>query len=197
MINTPLPDCELIRQIREKNQEQEQEHFRLLIERYDGRILRIVSKKVKDEETIQDLCQEIRILAWEKLPLLRDPCKFAPWYYKIAVNVVNSWRRKNWHRFDTDPLENDTMDGHPSEEPTPEDLVISAESFQRALRKLNRREREVLRRHLIGYTHEKIAEELGLKFSTIKVYLSSGMRKLLEALRHPESEDEQNRKESE
>lgn len=89
------------------------------------------------------------------------------------------------------------MDGHPSEEPTPEDLVISAESFQRALRKLNRREREVLRRHLIGYTHEKIAEELGLKFSTIKVYLSSGMRKLLEALRHPESEDEQNRKESE
>jgi RNA polymerase sigma-70 factor (ECF subfamily) len=99
-----LLDCELVRCAQEGNQD----CFRTLIEHHDAQLHRLVRERVIDEAIVEELCQEIRLRAWQKLSTVRQPYFFRRWYYKLAINYVTGWLRD--HRRPHEPLEDETLD---------------------------------------------------------------------------------------
>jgi RNA polymerase sigma-70 factor (ECF subfamily) len=46
-------------------------------------------------DAAEDLAQEVFLAAWRSLPSLRDPERFGPWLYRIALNRCRSQVRGN------------------------------------------------------------------------------------------------------
>lgn len=202
----PIPfDCELVRQA----QLGYEEHFCELIRRYDSRLSAIVNKFIWNKAIVEDVCQEVRLLAWRNLPTLQDPCKFWCWYYRIAFNLVKRPPKNITGRSVDSPLEEDAQDRYTSkQEFSPEDFAILKDTFNRALQKIPKKQRKAVIGHLLGKPHEQIAKEIQLPLATVKAYIPAGMKILREELpefflstpdsqKNNEPDDQENRKEHE
>ncbi|GGK81963.1 RNA polymerase sigma factor [Mangrovihabitans endophyticus] len=99
-----------------------------VVERYVGRML---------GRSDDDVVQEIWLAVFRGLPGLRQPDRFAPWFYVVARRAVMNQLREQYRRPESepvgDPLEADEADG-----------VVDRETLARALAALPAREREVL-----------------------------------------------------
>ncbi len=199
----PVPfDCELVIQA----QLGEEEPFRELIERYDRRLSAKVNKSIWNKAIVEDICQEVRLLAWRNLPTLQDPCKFWRWYYRIAFNLVKRPPKNITGGSDDGPLEDDAQDRYTSnQEFSPENFAILKDTFKRALQKIPKKKREAVIRHLLGEPNEQIAKAIQLPLATVKAYIPAGMKILREELpefflskpnnqKNNEPDDQENRK---
>jgi RNA polymerase sigma factor (sigma-70 family) len=71
------------------------EAFRLLLERYQSMAFAIALRQVSQSETAQDLVQEAILQAYLSLYQLRDAACFKSWFYGIVLHLCRSWRRKH------------------------------------------------------------------------------------------------------
>lgn len=69
--------------------------FESLVNLYEPRIRRMLYGMTRDVQLTQDLCQETFLSAYRAMPRMADKnLKFAPWIYRIALNMMRSeWRR--------------------------------------------------------------------------------------------------------
>lgn len=74
--------------------EGDEQAFAQIVERYGNLLLRTAYLIVNDEETAKDVVQDTFILAWKKLPTLREPAFLRAWLLKITVNEAVSFRRQ-------------------------------------------------------------------------------------------------------
>jgi RNA polymerase sigma-70 factor (ECF subfamily) len=74
------------------------EAFRLLIERYQKPVFRIIYQMVNDSHTVEDITQEVFFTAYEKLATHdSDRSEFSTWLFTIARNKsINHIRKKKW-----------------------------------------------------------------------------------------------------
>ena len=74
----------------ERVQKGEKHAFDLLIQKYQHRIVSLVSRYVSDHAEAQDVAQEAFIKAYRALPNFRGDSAFYTWIYRIAVNTAKN-----------------------------------------------------------------------------------------------------------
>src|SRR5215472_6162216 len=71
--------------------------FEALYERYNDRICRYLIRMVGNDGIGCELTQEAFLRAWEALPGLRAPERFAGWLYRIATNCAYTYQHHARH----------------------------------------------------------------------------------------------------
>src|SRR3954465_9910336 len=134
-----------------------------------------------DQDLAEDIAQEVWIQIFRALPSYRGDSQFSTWAHRIAVNrTLNALRRtKRLSAIET-TVEEDTA----SVEMDTERSFIAA-SIETATAKLSPGARAVFVLHDVeGYTHEEIAQELGITSGGSKSQLFKARAKLRRLLAH-------------
>ena len=155
--------------------------LRQLWTQHSPRIDAVVRRLAGDPDLAADIAQDVWMQIFRALPSFRGDAQFATWAHRIAVNrTLNALRRVRRVEKVEMLLEDDTvsveMDG---------DRGFLAASIEQAMQQLPRGARMVFVLHDVeGYTHEAIAEELGITSGASKSQLFKARAKLRRLLAH-------------
>lgn len=134
-----------------------------------------------DPDLAADIAQEVWIQIFRALPSYRGDSQFSTWAHRIAVNRTLNALRKTRRLAN---LETEVQEDTASVEPDHERSFM-AQSIEAAAAKLSPGARTVFMLHDVeGYTHEEIAEELGITPGGSKSQLFKARAKLRTLLAH-------------
>ncbi|MBT8488543.1 MAG: RNA polymerase sigma factor [Gemmatimonadetes bacterium] len=142
--------------------------FERLYREHVGRIHALCIRMTGDD-VAEDLTQEVFIRAWNKLGTFKGDSKFGTWLHRLAINHVLSrretLRRRQSHRAHGEGILNRLAapvrrsSGH-------------AMDLEKAIGELPERARDVFVLYDVeGYSHDEIAESLGVSVGTSKSQL--------------------------
>ena len=86
-----MNDRQIDQALVERAQKGEQKAFELLMSKYQRRLVRLISRFVKDEHEVNDVAQEAMIRAYRALPNFRGHSAFYTWLYRIAINTAKNF----------------------------------------------------------------------------------------------------------
>lgn len=134
-----------------------------------------------DQDLAEDIAQEVWIQIFRALPGYRGDSQFSTWAHRIAVNrTLNALRRTKRLAAIETPVEEDSA----AVEMDTERSFVAA-SIEAATAKLSPGARTVFVLHDVeGYTHEEIAQELGITSGGSKSQLFKARAKLRKLLAH-------------
>ena len=75
----------------ERVQKGDKRAFDLLIQKYQHRIVSLVTRYVSDPAEAMDVAQEAFIKAYRALDRFRGDSAFYTWLYRIAINTAKNW----------------------------------------------------------------------------------------------------------
>jgi RNA polymerase sigma-70 factor (ECF subfamily) len=150
----------------------------------------VVLRLCGDRDLAADVAQEVWIQIFRALPGYRGDSQFGTWAHRIAVNrTLNALRkvrriaRVEFGIEDEGVLKTGDMPVTNAEEES--DRSFLAESINQAVERLAPGARTVFTLHDIeGYTHEEIAQELGITPGGSKSQLAKARAKLRRLLAH-------------
>ncbi len=160
--------------------------FNRLVDRFQPEILRMVYYRVRPHAEAEDLTQDIFMKAYRNIKNLREPNRFKSWLYRIAVNRVRDFHRRQRLRtlftsdaeFDETNLPDVKDQG---EETDALSKVLKTEFWEQIgliLKKLSSKEKEVFM--LRFFDHLSIGEIAGVmkkSESTVKTHLYRALAK--------------------
>ena len=76
----------------------EKDAFGELVVRYEQRLIRVISRFVSDQELARDLAQDTFLRVYERLEKFDPARRFAPWLFRIGVNLTLDYLRKRKRR---------------------------------------------------------------------------------------------------
>ncbi len=85
-----MSEQDIDRQLVEKARQGDKRAFELLVEKYRRRLLRLLSRMVRNQEEVEDIAQETFIKAYRALPNFRGDAAFYTWLYRIGVNTAKN-----------------------------------------------------------------------------------------------------------
>lgn len=144
--------------------------FESLYRAHVGRVFGLCRRMARRPDAAEDLTQEVFVSAWRSLPAFEGRSGFGTWLHRIAVNAVLAQQRSPRGRGEVSLTDEegeqmeieveDAMDAA-----TPIDL-------ERAIATLPPGARDVMVLYGIhGYSHEEVAEMLGVAVGTCKAQL--------------------------
>jgi RNA polymerase sigma-70 factor (ECF subfamily) len=134
-----------------------------------------------DADLAADIAQEVWIQIFRALPSYRGDSQFGTWAHRIAVNRTLNALRKT-RRLAS--IETEVHEDSASVEPDP-DRSFVAQSIEEATARLSPGARAVFTLHDVeGYTHEEIAEQLGITTGGSKSQLFKARARLRRYLAH-------------
>jgi RNA polymerase sigma-70 factor (ECF subfamily) len=130
---------------------------------------------MRDIEDAKDAAQNAFVMAWRRLPQLRDPHAFAPWLKTIVATACTRQRRKR-SATQLDPALPSTVE--------PVDAAMDYQSLvATALNGLPKAEQDVtILYYFLGYTQTQIAKQLRLKPGTVGKRLHSARLRMRRGL---------------
>jgi RNA polymerase sigma-70 factor (ECF subfamily) len=156
--------------------------MRTLWSRHAPHIDAVVRRLVgNDLDLAADVAQEVWIQIFRALPQYRGESQFGTWAHRIAVNrTLNALRKtRRLAKIETDVEEDSAL-----VEPEPERALMLA-TIEKAANRLSPGARAVFMLHDVeGYTHEEIAERLGITSGGSKSQLFKARAKLRTLLAH-------------
>lgn len=162
--------------------------YRVLVERYQGRVYSILYGMVRNREDATDLTQEAFVKAYQNLSRFRTESSFYTWLYRIAMNVAIDHLRRQKKRaheaFEDGVATEETggvvSDGSHRDGPgrTLERKQLHARLLA-ALEQLPEDQRQaVVLREVDGLSYKEIAEVMGIPEGTVMSRLYYARRKL-------------------
>lgn len=155
--------------------------FRLLVERYAGPVVRLIRNLTGDDQTHEDLAQDVFLTAYEKLATF-DPAKsrFSTWLFTIARNKSVNAIRKKRPVYLAEPPERPGRDT--AENTAARDEFLAA--LDRALLALPLAQRTAfVLAELEHLSYEQVARMEGVRLGTVKSRVSRARDKLMQALK--------------
>ena len=156
--------------------------MRSLWSRHAPHVDAVVRRLVGDDlDLAADIAQEVWIQIFKALPQYRGDSQFGTWAHRIAVNrTLNALRKtRRLAKIETDVDEDTAI-----VEPEPDRALMMA-TIENAAAKLSPGARAVFMLHDVeGYTHEEIAERLGITSGGSKSQLFKARAKLRTLLAH-------------
>ena len=156
--------------------------MRLLWEEHAPHVDAVVRRLVgSDPDLAADIAQEVWIQIFRALPAYRGEAQFSTWAHRIAVNrTLNALRKiRRIGNVETDIEDSTASIEHDG------DRALLAASIEEATTKLSPGARTVFLLHDVeGYTHEEIAEQLGITAGGSKSQLFKARAKLRRLLAH-------------
>ncbi|GLS82508.1 RNA polymerase sigma factor RpoE [Paraferrimonas haliotis] len=78
-------------QLVERVQQGDKQAFNLLVQKYQHKVINLISRYVKNQGDVADVSQEAFIKAYRALPNFRGDSAFYTWLYRIAVNTAKNY----------------------------------------------------------------------------------------------------------
>lgn len=171
--------------------------FELLVIKYRRRIERLVSRIVRDPDSVPDVAQETFIRAYRALPNFRGESAFYTWLYRIAVNTA----KKEAADQRRDPVVSESSlaqgdeDGDETSRPehalsdgeTPEAVLASREiarAVNAAVEDLSEDLRQaVTLREIEGLSYEEIAQVMNCPIGTVRSRIFRAREAIAQRLR--------------
>ncbi|HFQ14026.1 MAG TPA: RNA polymerase sigma factor RpoE [Gammaproteobacteria bacterium] len=75
----------------ERVQHGDKKAFDILVLKYQQRIMKVLSRYMRDQTEVQDVAQEAFIKAYRALPNFRGDSAFYTWLYRIAINTAKNY----------------------------------------------------------------------------------------------------------
>ena len=152
--------------------------FDLLVLKYQRKIMRLLSRMIRDQAEVEDVAQEAFIKAYRALPQFRGDSAFYPWLYRIAINTARNWLASNSRRPST-PSSYENEDGETFDEmdnltdnTTPESELASrqiAQTVNKAIEDLPEDLRTaIVLREIEGMSYEDIAQSMNCPIGTVR-----------------------------
>lgn len=172
MMNAPLntqSDEELAALVQGNNQEA----FGVLMDRYQGKLLRYGRRFLAQSASVDDAVQDVFIKVYENIRSFDSTRKFSSWIFRIAHNEFISTLRAN----SRSPLaiDMDTLVSHPSYEIDPaleEERIEMQQAIERGLEVLPEAQREVvILYYLEELSYQEISDILRIPLGTVGVRL--------------------------
>ncbi len=177
-----MDEQELIR----RSQQGDGEAFGQIIERYKSKVFNLAYGMIGDRSEADDLAQEVFIKAYYALPKFQFRSEFGTWLYRIAVNHVRDYLRKNKHRLDELSIDKlgETIPGASDASFEERQLADRRRRLvQTALGRLPEKYRTILAlRDMQGMPYEEISRLLAISPGTVDSRLHRARKKLRERL---------------
>src|SRR5258708_4973312 len=85
-----MSEREIDRQLVERAQHGDKRAFELLVEKYQRKLARLLSRFIRDPAEVEDVTQEAFIKAYRALPAFRGDSAFYTWLYRIGINTAKN-----------------------------------------------------------------------------------------------------------
>jgi RNA polymerase sigma-70 factor (ECF subfamily) len=173
------------RDLVERARQGDREAFAVLVHQVSDTLYAVAHRILRDTGLAEDALQNALVLAWRRLPRLRDPEKFEAWIHRILVHACydESQRARPW----TASVRVLPMNG-PST-PDASDDVANRDELERAFRRLTVEQRAVfVLHHYLGLPLVEVAELLEIPAGTARSrlhYAIAGLRDALVAAPEP------------
>ena len=157
------------------------ESFRVLLERYERPIIRMIRNIIADTESCEDIAQDVFFTAYKKLASF-DPARsnFSTWLFTIARNKsINALRKKRVLSISELPKKADPH--NPLDEMVQKELLDQLDRELQALSSRQRRAFVLAQFEQLPY--EQIAQIEGARLGTIKSRINRAKKKLRSALK--------------
>lgn len=160
----------------------DQEGIRLLVEKYQRRVIGLAWGLLGSRPDAEDVAQEAFLRAFRNIGSFRGQSAFRTWLFQIAINAARTYRRTR------DGRPEDPRGGAMEFDATPgagslERAVIARDRVRRALATLPADLREaVVLRDVNGLDYREIAETLGVPMGTVESRIFRGRARLKHAL---------------
>lgn len=152
--------------------------FELLVSKYQRKIVRLISRLVRDPAEVEDVAQEAFIKAYRAIPQFRGESAFYTWLYRIAVNSAKNYLASQGRRAptstDADAEEAETFGEADAlrDINTPESVLMSkqiARTVNAAMAGLPEELRTAISlREIEGLSYEEIAEMMDCPIGTVR-----------------------------
>ncbi len=177
-----MNDAELIQQIKAGNDNA----FRYLVAKHQRLVLHIVGRVVKQQEDVEDICQEVFLKVFRKLEKFRGESRLSTWIATIAYNTSISHIRR-YERKSELPADADDRIMQGNSDNWQLTKMVEKEEAKKVLlemiEKLPVQYRTVLTLfHLEEFSYKEVEEITGMPEGTIKSYLSRARKLLKEKL---------------
>ena len=179
------PEVEVDRDLVERARRADREAFAVLVHQVSDSLYAVAYRILRDPGLAEDALQNALVLAWRRIPKLRDPDRFEAWIHRILVHACydESQRARQW-RTDIRVL--------PVDGPSIEDgssALADRDELERAFRRLSLAQRAVfVLHHYLGLPLVEIAELLEIPAGTARSrlhYAIEGLRAALTARAEP------------
>lgn len=156
-----------------------------LVERYERAVFATVFSIVGDRHAAEDVTQDVFILGFQKLKLLRDPTRFPHWLLKVARReAVRAAKRQRRRRVLPITGTADPPDADSNSRLLEEDK----EHLLRHVQRLPMHERlTILLRFFDGHSVREISEMTGRPVGTVTKRLSRAIERLRRSLKSEEA----------
>lgn len=146
--------------------------FERLYRSHVDRIFSVCVRMVGDRGKAEELTQDVFVRAWEKLGTFRGDAQFSTWLHRLAVNVVLNDREAEGRRRSRHDEGIEDMDSIAYGDVRPLPVPGLSLDLEQAIAALPPGAKKVFVLHDIeGYTHEEIAEVLGVTAGGCKAQL--------------------------
>jgi RNA polymerase sigma-70 factor (ECF subfamily) len=156
--------------------------FGILVERHWRLVFALVLTKVHNAAEAEDIAQESFLKAYSHLSSLRHPARFAGWLSRIALqqctNAARAHRRRKamWAQAATAPTDTEALPAYSS---NPGLTETQAKFVRQTVARLPEvLQTLVLMRFMAGLSAVQIAEQLGKRPGTVRVYLHRAYKML-------------------
>lgn len=174
-----IGDQTLLFEISQNNSE---DAFRMLFERYSGRIFNVIYRMIEHYDDSNDLLQEVFLRVYRHRQKCYQMKNFKGWIYTVALNLARDYLRMRKRRGETALEGKRVQDGgnDPLKDSQNEEL---RRKILKAMKKLNVKYRAVFAlRDIQGLSYEEIAKALNIEEGTVKSRLNRARLQLAREL---------------
>jgi RNA polymerase sigma-70 factor (ECF subfamily) len=174
---TALSDAELVAAARSGNVGA----FERLYRAHIGRVMGLCLRMTRRRDIAEDCAQLTFVRAWRSLGAFEGRSAFSTWLHRIAVNEVLTHARNHGTRVEGEETVDEAVEAQ--REGSGEYDAGEVMDVERALATLPEGSRHVVVLQAVyGYSHEEVADMLGVAVGTCKAQLHRGRRLLRERL---------------
>jgi RNA polymerase sigma-70 factor (ECF subfamily) len=172
------PDRAIDQKLVEKAQKGDKKAFGLLVEKYNKKLTRLLSRMVRDQSEIEDIVQDSFIKAYRAINNFRGDSAFYTWLYRIGINTAKNHlvslgrRPKAMNGVEIEDIEN-FDDGHEMRNlETPETTMMTNEivvTVNQTIEMLPDDLRQAISlREMDGLSYEEIADIMNCPIGTVR-----------------------------
>jgi RNA polymerase sigma-70 factor (ECF subfamily) len=188
-----VSEREIDQQLVERAQRGDKRAFELLVEKYQRKLARLLSRLIRDPGEVEDVTQEAFVKAYRALPSFRGDSAFYTWLYRIGINTAKNYLVAMGRRAPTSTdVEAEEAEGYEGGEQlrdinTPESVALSKEiaaTVNAAIEALPEELRSAIQlRELEGMSYEEIARMMDCPIGTVRSRIFRAREAIAERLR--------------
>lgn len=150
--------------------------FETLVNKYGQVVERYVRSIIHDPLDVQDILQDIWLVAYQRLDSLRDQTKFSNWIFVIARNKCRAHLKGPSYTAVSLSEEKPTYPYHPEEEHIKRSknrrLLSAVDSLSQILK------RTVTMHYMLGHSCPEVSTQLNVPLGTVKRRLADARKEL-------------------